>query len=486
MKKLVCLLLGLVLLFCGCAKERTEQVNADFGGTLSLFAFEDETVNPLKTKYQTNAQVFASAMHRGLVKVSQNLKISCDLAESYEFSQDKKSVTFKLKDTIFSDGTRVMGSDVINSLDAIKQNKESMYHVVFNFVSDYSASGTSVTLNLYKPDSGVLFYMNFPVVKESKGLLLGTGLYEVAQVQSDRVLLRAVNNLSTNFETIKVMLYPKEDMAENAFLSNEIDVINADYSNLARLQGKTGVNAKEYISDNFTFLGLNSKDEFLGNVNIRRAIACLIDKKSLTETLMAGCAQATNSPFKPNTAYGGLYGGEYANDIEMFREYLENAEIKPEELSFKILINEDSITKNKLAQYLSQSFRNAGVSAEVEAVDFETYLQKVNDGDYTMFIGETTVSLNQDFGFLAETGKNVIGYESPEMDALFQSFRIETDADKKQEVAKNIAKKFVDDLPVISLYYQKNILLTDGDIEGGFTPMQTNLFGELDLLKTKK
>lgn len=482
MKKLLCLLLACVLLLCACGKQEAEQVNADFGGSLSLFAFEDESINPLKTKYQTNAKVFAAVMHRGLVKTQQNLEINCDLAEKYEFSQDKTVLTFKLKDTAFSDGTKVTGADVVNSLNTIRQNKESMYYGIFNFVESYSETLDSVTFNLYKPDSGVLYYMNFPVVKESGENVLGAGFYKTADIQSDRILLSAVSNLNTNFETVKVMMYPKEDMAENAFLSNEIDVIDATFSNLARLQSKTGINTVEYISDNFTFIGFNAQNEILGDVNVRRAIASLIDKKALAESLMAGCAEYVNSPFKPKTVYGGLYGGEYEESIEMCEKYLENSSLVPNDLSFKILVNEDSLTKTKVAQYLSRKLSSAGILSSVEAVDFETYLQKINDGEYTIFIGETTVSLNQDFEFLCKSTK----YENADLETLFNNFRFETDMTKKQEIAKNIAKHFVDNLPVISLYYQKNTVVTDNDIEGDFKPMQTNLFGGIESFKIKK
>ena len=71
MKKLLSLILICVLFICGCGKEEKVPVNADFGGTLKLYIYEDDTFNPLKTKYQTNAQVLASVMNKGLVKVNQ-------------------------------------------------------------------------------------------------------------------------------------------------------------------------------------------------------------------------------------------------------------------------------------------------------------------------------------------------------------------------------------------------------------------------------
>ncbi|MBQ2897027.1 MAG: ABC transporter substrate-binding protein [Clostridia bacterium] len=486
MRKLLCLLLAAGLLLAGCGKNDAVEVNADFGGTLSLFAYEDDTINPLKTKYQTNAQVFNACMHRGLLKTKQNLEISCDLAESYTFSQDKTSVTFKLKDMIFSDGSRVLPDDVINSLDTIRQNKESMYHVIFNFVESYEKTNDGITVKLYKPDSGVLSYMNFPVVKEDNGSVLGTGYYKLAEIQSDRVLLSAVSSLDTNFETVRVMMYPKQDMAENAFLGNEIDVINADYYSLARLQAKTGTKLTEYISDDFAFVGFNTKNEILSDINVRRAIACLIDKKSMAETLMAGYVKPVNSPFKPDSVYGNLYAGEYAQNIDLFKEYLKKSDLAPEDLSFKILVNQDSITKTKVAQYLSQRLESAGVSCVVEQTDFDMYINKIQNGEYTLFVGETTVALNQDLSFLSQSGQNVFGYENEELDKLLDKFKFETDAESKKETAKNISMHLVDNVPFISLYYKINTLLTDADIEGDFKPMYTNILSGIEAFKLKK
>ncbi len=485
MKKLLCLLMICVLFLCGCGKEKMP-VNADFGGTLSLSAYEDDTINPLKTKYKTNAQVFSACMHRGLLKIEPNHEIGCDLAESYSFSDDKTFVTFKLKDALFSDGTKISAQDVISALDSIRENNESMYHIIFDFVDTYSATGGSVTLKLFAPNSGVLAYMNFPVVKETDGKVIGAGYYKLDEIQSDRVLLSAVSDINTNFEIVTVMMYPKQDMAENAFLSNEIDIINADYSNLARLQGKTGVKTTEYVSDNLAFVGFNTQNEILSDVNVRRAIACAIDKKDMAEVLMAGYAKAVNSPFKPDTVYGNLYAGEYQKDIDMLNKYLAESELKPGDLTFKILVNKDSITKKKVAQYLSKSLNEAGMNTSVEELDFENYITRINAKEYTIFIGETTVALNQDFGFLAQSGKNFFGYESAEADMLLERFRSDINVQSKKEVAKQLSKHFVDNLPFISLYYQVNSILTDGDISGEFSPMQTQILGDINLFKVKK
>ena len=170
----------------------------------------------------------------------------------------------------------------------------------------------------------------------------------------------------------------------------------------------------------------------------------------------------------------------------MFEKYLERADFAPEELTFKILVNEESISKMKTAEYICKGFEDAGMSASAEEVDFDTYVQRINDGEYTLFVGETTVALNQDFSFLAQSGKNAAGYSNSEMDNLLETFRAETKTEGKKKVAEAIAKKFVDDLPVISLYYMKNTLLSDSDIEGKLEPMQTNIVGNIANLKIKK
>ena len=485
MKKMLCLFLMCTLFLCGCGEKEVVPVNANFGGTLKLYMYEDDTFNPLKTKYQTNAQILTSVMHRGLVKVNQKLEIQCDIAESYSFSEDKMHITFKLKNETFSDGTKITAKDVVEALDTIRQNKENMYHVIFNYVSDYSGSGNTVNINLYKPNSGAICYMNFPILKEEKGIVIGAGSYKLPEGQTLSQTLLATDSLKTNFSSVKLLMCTKETMAENAFLNDETDVINADYSSLARLQSKSGINMDEYISDEFTFLGINNQNEVLADVNVRRALAALIDKKELAETLMAGCAQETNSPFKPGTLYGNLHQREYM-DKSMFEKYLENADFVPGELAFNILVNEDSITKTKVAQYICSVFENAGMSASVEAVDFDTYIQRINEGDFTLFIGETTMSLDQDLSFLAQSEKNIVGYNNPQMDEMLEMFRRETETKIKQQVAKNIAEMFVDELPVISLYYMKNTLISDADIEGEFAPMQTRFIWDITSIKAKK
>ena len=170
----------------------------------------------------------------------------------------------------------------------------------------------------------------------------------------------------------------------------------------------------------------------------------------------------------------------------MFEKYLENTDYAPEDIEVSILVNEDSINKTKTAQYISKVFEDAGVKTSVESVDFDTYLQKISDGEFTLYIGQTTASLDQDFGFLAQSEKNMQGYSNAEMDKALENFRILTEVEDKKQAAGNVAKMFVDELPVISLYYMENTFISDSEISGEFLPMQTNLLGDISALKAKK
>ena len=481
-KTLLVMTLVLSIFLSGCfyQDEAGDPVNPNFGGSISLFAYTPDQLNPLTTKYHTNAMAL-SIVYNSLVKISPDLTITPELAAGWSFSSDGLSCTFTITpDILCHDGSVLTASDVIYSLDLIRSNPESMYYPIFQYLESYAASTDyEFTVRLKEPGSTFLSYMDFPVVKKDT-TLIGSGPYRLSSMEEDQLVLTANTGIealiSPNIETVTIRFYPKEDMEEFAFLSGETSVFSAEFYQLAQLSAKTNVTKTEYVSDYYTFLGFNTQTELFRDPEMRRAVASLLDKDEMTKTILVNYARPCNSPYKPGTIYGGLFTGDYGYSVEAAYEHMQNAGISAESARFSILVNEESNAKIKTAEFIAEKLMAGGIEASVHAVPFDQYQKELEAGNYTAFIGEITMDQSYDLRFLLQSQNHYFHYENAYLDSVLQRFAWATTPEEKLNAAQEIQNILQTDLPLISLYYRTNVFLANDTISGELLPTQKNSY----------
>ena len=481
MKKFVLAFLCIMILLTGCDKQE-ENVNPNFGGTISLFAYSPDTLNPLETVYKTNASTLSALIYKPLLTLNDDFSVSPALAESWSFSPDGGTLTLKLRtDVNFSDGTPLNASHAKLSFDILKENPDNMYYSVTEFADSCSANGNTITFSLKKSGTGILKHLNFPILKDSDSLL-GCGPYTVSSSDKNGLVLTAVTNelapFKPNIEKVNVKFYPKEEMWANSFLTSEIDVIPADMSVLSKLTAKTNVTATDYVTDTFTYLGFNAESTILPDANARRAVGYLIDKEKMAEEIFVGYVKNASSPFKPDTEFYGLYQDDFEFNKELAKQCMEESEA--ESFTFNILINEESDSKKKTAEYIASKLNEGGMQVTISALPFDEYLKNIEEGNYTAYIGEINVSPDQDFKFLFHSSGNNLRLNDPETDIALEGFCTSTDETKKAEYAKNVQKQLFEKAPIISLYYQTNVFVVNDKIKGEFSPLPNNLYNGIE------
>ncbi len=478
MKRYAVVLLCIMFILSGCSGGGDEaSVNQNFGGKISLFAYTPDTLNPLLTGYAQNTAAL-SVMYDSVMELNSNLETGYNLAENHRFSEDGKSCTFRLRQGVkFSDGTTVTAANIISSMDMIKENTKSIYYRLFEFVDSYSADGDyAFTVKLKKPGASFLSYMNFPVVK-SEDELIGSGEYKLVQKNDEKLILTAVSESVTNIQTIDIIFYPAEEMRVNSFLTNETDVISSDFYTLAQLTAKPDTSITEYVSDYYTFLGFNHEKDLFKDLNFKKSVSSLIDKNAVVESVLVGHGVKTNSPYKPETIYHRLFDGEYAYDKELSAQYLEKCELE-EVPSFNILVNKESPAKVKTAEFISQALKDGGINVSVQQVSYDTYLSRIENGEYDAFIGEYTMASDFELDFMFGEG-NVLKYENESLKGMMAQFASAQTADAKKRAAEKIQREVVANLPVISLYYRTNMVVADKSIKGKIQPLPNNIYSNL-------
>lgn len=486
-KAFICFILIICLLLPGCGKQENEETtNPDFGESINLFAYTPDTLNPLITKHQTNAEVL-SLSYDSLLTLNNDLTVSNSIAESYSCNEDASVWIFKLKKGyVFSDGSLLTAHNVINSINMLRSCPENMYYPLMTYVSSYRAlSDYELELTLKIRGNTFLPYMNFPVVK-SRDEVVGTGPYVVESEEKTKIVLKATDSTKTNIETININIYPKNNMKINAYMANETDVISADFYELPQLSASSRSTQTEYISDYFTFLGFNTQSETGGDLNIRKAVASLLDKEEMVQSLFVGHAKSTNTPYKPGTIYSNLNPNDYSCDTQKALSYLEKSEKSFNNVSFSILVNNETLSKQQTAEFIAEKLRKAGMDVTVNAVDYETYLQRIKDKDFVAFIGEFKMPKDYDISFMFNTAGNNFDFVKDSFTDALHSFTYSASYEEKVACCKEIQTILLNNVPLVSLYYRTNTLLTDSSIEADFDPLHVNIYNGFRTWKINK
>ncbi len=474
---LLCLCL---LCSCGNKSYKETEINPNFGGTINIFAYATDSLNPLLTRHQTNAQAL-SLMYHSLLIQEADLTHTPYLAEYYRFNQDGEVLNITLKKGItFTDGTPVLAYHVKNSLDVLKTNPDSMFYRIFKYVSSYKVvSDYEIMLELSQKGFGVLSHLTFPVVKERDNPI-GSGPYIMTNRTDAKIVLNARSQDKTNIQTINIMTYPSTESMANAFMTNEITVLSSDFYKLAQTSTKSRVNKYEYISDYFTFLGFNTENEYLKNVYTRYGIASCIDKNEMINNLLIGYATPTNSPFKPNTIYHNLNKNDLLSSTDKALKYFEESDFKPEDMEFTLLVNKESSAKVRTAEYIASRLMIEKIKVNVVSVDYDRYIEKLDNGEYDLFIGEYEMAQDYDLSFMLSSSSNYFNFYDDEITANINSFNNSTTKQMRQCYANELQTILKNKLPFVSLYYRNNVLISDENVVGDIKPTQSNIYNHIE------
>ena len=317
---LVTVLAAVLLASCGGDREPGLR-----GGTLVVgepTAYEG--LNPMKA---TDAHARDIYNHIFLSLLDENddfLTFRPRLAKSWEFSSDRRELTFHLRDdVVWSDGVGFTAHDILATFTAQKDTaiawsgrhlKEHIdevrivddYTVVYHFshvypyqVMDacdgpilpkhYLESRTPGEIRMAKveeiPSNGP-FRVGEWIRGQSLTLIPFEDYYEEGKPYLDRVVFKIVSdqvNLITQLRSGEVDCMESLPPAEVDKLRKE------DY----------GINVMDFPSRAYLYIGWNGMHPLFRDINIRRAMTQAIDRNEIIENLYYGLAIECTSPFIP-------------------------------------------------------------------------------------------------------------------------------------------------------------------------------------------
>lgn len=282
--------------------------------------------------------------------------IRCNIAESYEVSEDGLVWDFKLrKDVTFSDGTGLTAKDFVATWDVMKTYQPRPFATVASYeaVNDYE-----LKITLSAPNPTFIYELptqNIYGVVSSKALeqygpednrsAVGCGPYYVeTYATGEKFVLKAREDYwneerAPHIETCELNIIADENTAMMGLLNGEIDCMNTVDIEVMNNLVDNGTTLA-LIEDRENPFWLNCRNvEVLKDIKVREALCHMVDWDALSELVYDGLYPHPNSYFTGDEAPD--YSDKYTYDPELGLKMLKDAGYDPKDIDFTFLADPD-------------------------------------------------------------------------------------------------------------------------------------------------
>lgn len=429
-------------------------------------------------------------------------------AESWEAGQDGLTYTFTLReDALWSDGTPVTAHDfeyawktvlnpetlaqsaalfyIIEGAEAYNSGEGSAEDVAVNAVDDYTlevglTKPVPYFLDLisgqsFSPIPKAIAESNSEWASEVGESYVTNGPFVLTEwVHNGNLLLEANpsywDNENVNLDAVNVQVIESQSTANNAFQAGDIDYIGTPFTyvsldaiDLYQAEGKLNIQDLGSVY----YYTVNTDDEIMSNINIRKALALAIDRQSLIDNVLKG-GETPAMGLVPVSTDGFENKEDYFsdNDVEGAKEYLaqgleELGLSDPSELTIDLSYN-TSEAHAAVAQFIQNNWvQNLGINVALDNSEWQVHLDNLATQNYQVARLGWYSEYNDGSSLLnmyrtTTTGNNYTGWESEEYRALLDQADNELDKETRIDLLKQAEALFIEDMPIIPIYYYSN------------------------------
>ena len=497
-RSLLCLLLCLLLIVTtGCSD--WEAADDPLGELSDFYQTENETPAPepvtaftlpyiaggtLDPVSTTDAmqQTVESLLYEPLFTLDEHFQPQPLLADTYQYDADQRTWTITIRaDAVFSDGSAVTPADVAATLNRARSS--ARYAARLRDVSSVYVHSNAVVVALSSPLATLPSRLDIPIVKsgtETNAAPIGSGPYVFARSEDGAYLTantRWWQGGTLPLSTIALQHCKDLDSALYAFSSREVQLLTLDLTG----SSNTGVSGDGDYTDAPTpvmqFIGMNPRRESLSDPALRKALSAGIDRAALVSSCLLGHGAAAQLPASPaSSGYDTALDTPY--DAAAYLRQLnaalgdESADAAP--LTLTLLVNEESSFKVSAAQEVAVYLTTPRLTVTAEAVPWDTFLARLQSGDFDLYYGECRLTADWDLTALlgSEGSLNYGGWSDETTDQLLRAYRASGSAASLTALWQHL----LDTAPIAPVCFKSVSVVTTQGIVSGLAPTETDPF----------
>lgn len=392
----------------------------------------NDSLNPYRATSSLNAAVSALIFDK-LMVLDEEYEVQPVVARS--ISQEGRDITVVVRDgLVFSDGTPLTARDVEYSFYVAKRSKSKYAAQLENFKS-VIVDGNTLHFTIGEYDPFAYMLLDIPIIKiesDAGGAMpIGSGKYVYISDEDLGIFLernnRWYNPDSTSIERISLNAMPT---VESIVHSIEIGTISYFITDLRDgYPSRINANYSTYDVNNLIYMGVNTNDTRLYNIDIRTALSYALNREEIATKAFGGRAIAATGPITSSfTAAAALESGLTVDDPSSAKFLLSNAGyVNTDEngymydslgnyLSFSILVSGDNAQHLAAANTAAKQLSAVGIGTTINEVSSSDLATNIAAGNYQLYVGEYALLNNMDFSPLFTSNSGL--YTGFEFDTL--------------------------------------------------------------------
>ncbi|GAB4227253.1 MAG: oligopeptide ABC transporter substrate-binding protein OppA [Chlamydiales bacterium] len=468
------------------------------------------------------AQVVIGMLYEGLMRYDRDGNVIPGVADHFVLSDDKKSATFKLRESHWSNGERVIASDFtegwrecldpqfhcehayafyyIKNAKAAKEGKISL-----DKVGLYAIDDETIKVEFEYPSPFFIELTANPIYSpiyrgDQKGERISNGPFKLKEWKAQEKILVEKNPFfrekdKVHLDGISIAILPDANTSLLMWERGELDLVGGSMTSLPQeaIHAMRQHNTVETIpSGGICWLTFNTEKVPFNNAKIRKALGYAINRNEIVNNLLHGnevpalsilpkCLLLQQSPYFQdyNLTEAKKLFAEGLKELGFSKQ-----ELPPIELNYCIT----SMGENMIAQAIQQQWREAfGIKIELLGTERSIYLTKGISGDYqirtaTWYSWMNDPNYNLEFLKTKDNRINVTKWENSNYKRLVDLAEREVDAKLRLDYYRKAEQLLLDEMPIAPIYYD-TYKFTKRD---GISGLIISKLGQLDFREVEK
>jgi len=481
------------------------------------YAGSPDTLNP-GTAVLTEAYLMFELVYDSMFQLQLDGSYTPELAESFTVSEDGTLWTFKIRPGVkFHDGEPLTASDIAFSYNFYTANADfpflNVYTEFFESIEAPDDSTVVITLSEAIPnmESQLIYLYVLPehiwsehtegtAPAEFENLeMIGSGPFKMAEYTQNEFVRLAANQdhalYPPKIDEVVFQTFENQDALVQALRTGQVDMITEMPStavptlrNAENVKVVNGPPTAPSVADIiFNQVkpencppddGVCSGHPALLDRNVRLALAHATDKQPIIDVVLLGLG-APGLTLIPDSL-GVWYNNalqDYAFDVAKANQILDDAGYQDTDgdgtrempdgsnpLVFRMNWPSDSTTAPRMAELLSDMWKQVGVETQLQALDPDA-LTSVCCPAFDFDVILWGWGSDPDPGFLLSvmlteeipTGNSETGYSNPEYDELYIQQATELDRDQRIALVHQMQQIVFDDVVYVIPYYEQEV-----------------------------
>lgn len=464
------------------------------------------------------SEIFAVQVTDSLVQFDADLVLQPRLAESWQFSEDRKTVTFKLRRGVrWHDGEPVTAHDVVYTAQLVAEPTLENRSYGMQFAADQvtisALDDYTLEARYAEATPEVLESWRLPILPRHSAsrdtvpgdgqphrLLegefvrhpIGCGPFRFVSFEPDREIVLEANDDYWDgrpaIDRLVFKIIPEERTAYQALLAGDIDVLSTSpdlWRESRESDQAERLEAFVYYRLNVWQISWNQdgSNPFFDDPRVRKALLLALDRDEFNAAMMDGLGRPGATIYHPETVWAAPDVKPLPYDPEQARRLLDEAGwvdrdgdgIREKDGRPFVFNHLTPASPFKLVDHMAaweqESWAKVGVSATIEKLEWRALQERRNTHRYEAASWSVAFSASPDLWDMLHSsargeGWNFGGLADTEVDRLVSEGRRTFDTESRRKIYHDLQRRLQELQPAACLFHFPSPVLHDKRLQG--------------------